>query len=80
MRRTQSQSLVNKCETGKWWANWRYLPNGDISLEECVPNFKEMNEAAIELADASKLQDFVKVCTKIIEKDILPLLKTEQEQ
>ena len=69
----------DKCETGKWWANWRYLPNGDSSLVECVPNFKEMNEAAIELADTSKLEEFAEGCIKVIEKDILPLLKTNQE-
>ena len=38
-----------------------------------------MNEAAIELADTSKLEEFAEGCIKVIEKDILPLLKTNQE-
>ncbi len=68
----------DEIKTGKWWAKWKYLPKGEVALDESVPNFKEMNEAALCLADPDKLNDFVKECMDIIENNFLLSLKMKQ--
>lgn len=60
----------NEIEIGKWWAYWAYLPNGKKFLEEEVPNFKEMNKSAIQLANETNREDFAIKCVNTIEKEI----------
>ena len=60
----------NEIEIGKWWAYWAYLPNGKKFLEEEVPNFKEMNKSAIQLANETNREDFAIKCVDTIEKEI----------
>ena len=58
---------------------WRFLPTGtDIprGTNEKVPDFKVMNEAAIELADDDKRKEFVARSIKVIEEKLLSLIKT----
>lgn len=45
-----------------WWVQWWYLPTAsdDRKIDtEMIPNFKEMNEAAVLLADDSKRKEFI---------------------
>lgn len=61
-----------------WIVVWKYLPSGSDSKREAinsVPNFKEMNEAAIELADVDKRKAFVSRSVKKIEDTLLALIK-----
>lgn len=59
------------------WMNWIYLPTGDDKQYqmETVPNFKEMNDAAIALADDDKREKFVEAAVKVIEEKLLKKLK-----
>ena len=62
-----------------WSIIWRFLPTGtDIprGTNEKVPDFKVMNEAAIELADDDKRKEFVARSIKVIEEKLLSLIKT----
>ena len=62
-----------------WSIIWRFLPTGtDIprGINEKVPDFKVMNEAAIELADDDKRKEFVARSIKVIEEKLLSLIKT----
>ena len=68
---------VNRIEDDGWWAIWRYLPTGTNNInmnKESVPNFKEMNEAAIKLSDNSNRIKFVEDSIKMIEACLLKLL------
>ena len=62
-----------------WSIIWRFLPTGTDNprgTNEKVPNFKIMNEAAIELADDDKRKEFVARSIKVIEEKLLSLIKT----
>ena len=62
-----------------WSIIWRFLPTGtDIprGTNEKVPDFKIMNEAAIELAEDDKRKEFVARSIKVIEEKLLSLIKT----
>ena len=62
-----------------WSIIWRFLPTGtDIprGTNEKVPDFKVMNEAAIELADDDKRKEFVARSIKVIEEKLLSIIKT----
>lgn len=61
-----------------WIVAWKYLPTGSDSTRDAidsVPDFKKMNEAAIELADEDKRKDFVSRSIKKIEDTLLTLIK-----
>lgn len=61
-----------------WWIVWKYLPTGDCNSRidyDLIPNFKEMNEAAIRLADVDNRKEFVAESIKVIEQQLLRLLK-----
>lgn len=58
-------------ETDNWWINWWKLPIGVNNVDsELVPNFRDMNEAAVRLSDENNLKEFVKECIEVI-KSIL---------
>ena len=62
-----------------WSIIWRFLPTGTDNprgTNEKVPDFKVMNEAAIELADDDKRKEFVARSIKVIEEKLLSLIKT----
>ena len=57
---------------------WKYLPTGSDSTRDAidsVPDFKKMNEAAIELADEDKRKEFVSRSIKKIEDTLLSLIR-----
>lgn len=61
-----------------WWISWCYLPTGyhDYRADyDLIPNFKEMNEAAVLLADEDKRKQFVSDSIEIIEKKLLSLIR-----
>lgn len=67
-------------ERGKdgWIVAWKYLPTGSDSTRDSidsVPDFKKMNEAAIELADEDKRKEFVSRSIKKIEDTLLSLIR-----
>ena len=62
-----------------WSIIWRFLPTGTDNprgTNEKVPDFKIMNEAAIELAEDDKRKEFVARSIKVIEEKLLSLIKT----
>lgn len=65
---------VSECDQDYWWADWWYLPGGGKRETEDVPDFKEMNDAAIALTDERKRKEFVAECIRqtehILEKTI----------
>lgn len=42
-----------------WWAYWEYVPD---DMESRCPNFKDFNDAYIDLFDEEKFQEFIKSC------------------
>lgn len=65
-------------ENENWWLIWYYLPTGSNNYKidtQLIPNFMEMNEAAIQLADQEKRKKFIATSIEIIEKYLLNLLK-----
>lgn len=72
--------LPYKQESDSWMIEWRYLPTGSQNTHddiEKVPDFKVMNEAAIELADEGKRVRFVEECIEIIELSLLKLVRRD---
>ena len=64
-----------------WWFTWCYS-NGKHQEDNYadVPNFREMNQCAINLVDSQKRKDFVKNSVKSFEKHLLKyLLKVRSE-
>lgn len=61
-----------------WWIEWWYLPTGtsEINAEakKRVPEFKNMNEAAINLVDSRKREEFIKESIDIIRKKLTDVL------
>lgn len=69
---------VEEIQNEAWWLLWNYLPtgtNGGKSLWERIPNFKEMNEAAIRLVNVTNRKTFVEESIVTIENTLLKLLK-----
>lgn len=69
---------VSEIKNENWWLLWHYLPTGSNNYKidtSLIPNFMEMNEAAIQLADQEKRKRFVLTSIEIIEKYLLMLLK-----
>lgn len=61
-----------------WWFSWCYS-NGKRQADDTVPDFKEMNYAAIALSDHRKRKEFVKCAVKNFEESLLQyLLRTEK--
>lgn len=55
-------------EGNSYWAVWEYLPEGEKNGSEAVPDFKNMNEAAIKLFDKNEMNRFVGKCVVTIKK------------
>lgn len=71
--------LPDEKNNEEWYIAWKYLPTGTDNpddIDEDVPDFKVMNEAAIELADDDKRKEFVARSIKVIEEKLLSLIKT----
>ncbi len=66
---------VTQAEQENWWAVWRYLPTGTVKNTEEVPDFKQMNEAALALVDEEKRKAFVTESVSQMELSLLSLLK-----
>ncbi len=69
------------CQINNWWVRWAYLPTGSRQEKgnlERVPDFKQMNEAAIRLSDEKKRSAFVAECVKVIQSSLLCVLKSSQ--
>lgn len=80
MTRQQKKSVarllkVTQEEQENWWAVWRYLPTGTVKNTEEVPDFKQMNEAALALVDEDKRKAFVAESISQMELYLLSLLK-----
>lgn len=68
---------VDSIENDFWWCLWRYLPTGTDHLSvdrDRVPDFKEMNEAAVRLADEKVRKEFVRESIGVAEACLLRLL------
>ena len=65
-------------EPDAWWLKWVYLPTGTKEKYKMdqVPDFKTMNDAAIDLADVGKRKEFIDKAIIVIEQNLLSLLKT----
>jgi hypothetical protein len=59
----------------EWWIDWKYLPTGKKDPTDDVPEFHNMNEAAISLADNDTLKNLVKQSVDVIEKQFLVKIK-----
>ena len=66
---------VTKADQSAWWAVWRYLPTGSVKESPEVPDFKAMNDAAIQLADEKVRKKFVAESVKRIEESLLSLVR-----
>lgn len=61
-----------------WWVRYWYLPTayGSTKLEkDKIPNFKEMNDAAIILSDSDTRKKFVQECISIIDRELHRLIR-----
>ncbi len=70
--------LPERNKKNGWIIVWKYLPTGSDNTHddmEKIPDFKRMNDAAIELVDDCKRKTFVAGCIKTIEDTILSLIK-----
>lgn len=75
---TIPQGLKNDDNIGEsWWLWWGYLPTGKCNLVDEIPNFKVMNDAAIELADAEKRKEFVQKTISVIKDEMLTMIHGE---
>ena len=57
--------------TGSWWVKWWFLPTGIEKSSDDVPNFKEMNDAAVRLADIDTRKKFAEMCAGVIAEKVL---------
>lgn len=61
------ETYINNIQAeNSFWAMWEYLPEGKKTGSESVPNFKEMNEAAINLFDENEMKLFVEKCVPVV--------------
>lgn len=58
-----------------WWLTWCY-PNGKLQDDYYadVPNFKDMNQCAINLVNIQNRTEFVENAVKVFEKQLLNYL------
>jgi len=77
-----SKYFKNKLEqTETEWLLWKYLPTGEENLNaggELVPNFKIMNNKAIELADKEKRVVFAKNAISVMENKLLSQIQLKK--
>lgn len=66
---------LNRIDNENWWIYWRYLPDGTKDVTDRIPEFKNMNKAAIELADKDKMVAMVSESVKMIESQFLSKIK-----
>lgn len=66
---------LNRIDNENWWIYWRYLPEGTKDATDHIPEFKNMNKAAIELADKDKMVAMVAESIKVIESQFLSKIK-----
>lgn len=62
------------CSTDNWWVKYVYLPTGSSRYQsgmEMIPDFRIMNDAAVELVDEGKRVEFVSECIEVIRKLLL---------
>jgi hypothetical protein len=64
-----------RIDCDEWWINWKYLPTGLKESTDDVPEFHNMNEAAIMLADDDILKETVRKSISAIEKEFLVKIK-----
>lgn len=68
---------LDEIKKGSWWLTWWYLPTGTDKRRvnaESVPDFKAMNEKAVQLSDETCRKAFVQECvcvTRRILKQVL---------
>jgi len=63
---------------GSWWIQWWYLPSGstEYRLEgERIPDFTDMNEAAVRLSNKVIRREFVAEVIGVIDKKLDELIK-----
>jgi hypothetical protein len=64
-----------RIENDDWWISWKFLPTGLKEATDDVPEFHNMNEAAISLADDDILRETVRKSISAIEKEFLVRIK-----
>ncbi len=62
-----------------WWFVWRYSNGKQAVSYDDVPNFKTMNQCAMDLRDPVKLKEFVEETLQIFEEQLLQYLKSPPE-
>jgi hypothetical protein len=60
-----------RIKSDEWWIDWKYLPTGERESADDVPEFHNMNAAAISLADDTALKNMVKNSVAVIENQFL---------
>lgn len=63
-----------------WWFVWRFSNGKQDIAHDDVPNFKTMNQCAMDLLDPVKLKEFIKKTLQIFEDQLLQYLKSLPEQ
>lgn len=63
-----------------WWFVWRFSNGKQDIAHDDVPNFKTMNQCAMDLLDPVKLKKFIKKTLQIFEDQLLQYLKSLPEQ
>ena len=66
---------LDRIDNENWWIYWRYLPDGSREATDTVPEFKNINKAAIELADKDRMTAMVSESVKMIEEQFLSKIK-----
>lgn len=84
-----SEIINGEIEENGCWPSWEYLPIGtkDINSDidennkgsDIVPNFKEMNDAALKLADEGEMDSFVDKCVDIIKVYLEKTIKKPED-
>lgn len=66
-----------------WWVQWWYLPTATDNKRmdsDKIPDFKNMNEAAVCLADSKKRRKFIEEAIKAIDKRLSELILKQSSQ
>lgn len=63
-----------------WWFVWRFCNGKQDIAHDDVPNFKTMNQCALDLLDPVKLKEFTEKTLQIFEDQLLQYLKSLPEQ
>ena len=64
---------LERAQYDNWWVKYWYLPTASETTKlegHKIPNFKEMNEAAILLADKERRRQFVQECVRVIDREL----------